>query len=46
MPSLHDARLCSLLGALMSVAYCTIAVAMSATVHPSSEVCVPSCCWP
>ena len=38
MPSLHDARLCSLLGALMSVAYCTIAVAMSATVKPGSEV--------
>jgi amino acid permease len=35
MPSLHDARLSSLLGALMSAAYCIIAVAMCATVKPS-----------
>lgn len=38
MPSLHDARLSSLLGALMSAAYCIIAVAMSATVKPGPEV--------
>lgn len=38
MPSLHDARLSSLLGALMSAAYCIIAVAMSATIKPGPEV--------
>lgn len=38
LPSLHDARLVSLLGALMSAAYCIIAVAMSATVKPGPEV--------
>ena len=38
MPSLHDARLVSLLGALMSAAYCIIAVVMSATIKPGSEV--------
>lgn len=38
LPSLHDARLSSLLGAIMSAAYCIIAVAMSATVHPGKEV--------
>jgi hypothetical protein len=40
MPSLHDARLVSLLGALMSAAYCIIAIAMSATVKhgPGNEV--------
>jgi hypothetical protein len=40
MPSLHDARLSSLLGALMSAAYCIIAVAMSATVKPGPEVSI------
>jgi hypothetical protein len=38
MPSLHDARLSSLLGALMSAAYCVIAVGMSASVRPGPEV--------
>jgi hypothetical protein len=38
LPSLHDARLISLLGALMSAGYCLIAVVMSATVHPGPEV--------
>lgn len=43
MPSLHDARLSSLLGALMSAAYCIIAVAMSATVKPGPEVSGAPC---
>lgn len=38
LPSFNDLRLVSLLGALMSLAYCTIAVVMSATVQPSSSV--------
>lgn len=36
LPSFNELSLVSLAGALMSVAYCTIAVAMSATVEPSS----------
>jgi hypothetical protein len=38
LPSLHDAHLVLLLGALMSAAYCIIAMAMSATVRPGPEV--------
>jgi hypothetical protein len=38
LPSMHDARLVSLMGALMSAAYCTIAVVMSAAVKPGPEV--------
>lgn len=38
MPSLHDARLVSLLGALMSAAYCIIAVGMCATIRPGPNV--------
>jgi hypothetical protein len=38
LPSLHDARLISLLGALMSAAYCAIAVVMCATVRPGLNV--------
>jgi hypothetical protein len=38
LPSLHDARLVSLLGALMSAAYCIIAIVMSATVQRSAAV--------
>ncbi|KAF8060318.1 LHT2 [Scenedesmus sp. PABB004] len=34
LPSFNELSLVSLLGAIMSVAYCTIAVAMSATVNP------------
>jgi hypothetical protein len=45
MPSLHDARLSSLLGALMSAAYCIIAVAMSATVKPGPEVSLQYACF-
>jgi len=36
LPNFDDIRLVSLLGAVMSMAYCTIAVAMSATVHPTN----------
>jgi hypothetical protein len=35
LPSFNDLRLVSLLGALMSLAYCSIAIAMSATVQPA-----------
>lgn len=35
---MHDVRLISLLGALMSAAYCIIAVVMSATVRPGPDV--------
>lgn len=38
LPSLHDARLISLLGALMSASYCLIAIVMSATVRPGPDV--------
>eukprot|EP00878_Enallax_costatus_P027683 GHUV01029826.1.p1 GENE.GHUV01029826.1~~GHUV01029826.1.p1 ORF type:complete len:253 (+),score=58.01 GHUV01029826.1:364-1122(+) len=38
LPSFDDLRMVSLLGALMSLAYCTIAVAMSATVNPGTSV--------
>lgn len=38
LPSFNELRLVSLLGALMSLAYCTIAVVMSATGHPGSSV--------
>lgn len=38
LPSMHDVRLISLLGALMSAAYCTIAIVMSATVRPGADV--------
>lgn len=38
LPSLHDARLVSLLGALMSAAYSLIALVMSATVRPGPEI--------
>lgn len=38
LPSLHDARLSSLLGALMSAAYCIIAIAMSASVKHTTPV--------
>jgi len=38
LPSLHDARLISLLGALMSASYCLIAIVMSGTVRPGPEV--------
>jgi len=38
LPSMHDVRLISLLGALMSAAYCTIAIVMSATVRPGPDV--------
>lgn len=35
LPTFNELSLVSLLGALMSVAYCTIAVAMSATINPA-----------
>lgn len=35
LPSFNELSLVSLVGALMSVSYCTIAVAMSGTVHPA-----------
>lgn len=35
---MHDVRLISLLGALMSAAFCTIAIVMSATVRPGPDV--------
>jgi len=38
LPSLHDARLISLLGALMSASYCLIAIVMSATVRPGPDI--------
>lgn len=38
LPSMHDVRLVSLLGALMSAAYCLIAVAMSASVKHTTPV--------
>lgn len=36
LPSMHDVRLVSLLGILMSAAYCIIAIVMSAKVHPTN----------
>lgn len=38
LPSFNDLRFVSLLGALMSGAYCIIAIAMSATVRPGPSV--------
>lgn len=38
LPTLHDARLVSLLGTLMSAAYCLIAVVMCATIKHTEPV--------
>jgi hypothetical protein len=38
LPSFNDLRFVSLLGALMSAAYCCIAIVMSGTVHPGPDV--------
>lgn len=38
LPSFNDLKFVSLLGALMSAAYCCIAIVMSGTVHPGPDV--------
>lgn len=38
LPSFNDLRYVSLLGALMSAVYCTIAIVMSGTVRPGPDV--------
>ena len=38
LPNFSDLSVVSLLGAVMSIGYCTIAVAMAATVRPGPEV--------